>query len=501
MKISVSNHITENFETKELTSLEEVAKIATSGVNWSCGVFKDGYRNIANFVSADMIALDIDNDPSSDAKLSLFQAVEAFSKYDHVILTTKSHGKEKHGVVADRYRVIIPLEAPITDAETYYATWQKLKEEFPAIDTKCKDPSRFWAPSLKCAHTKKAGRGVTPVKPAPVEPPPSVAGSAITKGLLSQKTFKFLLHGAKAGGWNEALFKAAVDLHEQGYPKAEALAILALAARKQIGNKGSLDHADLKTVDSAYEREVKYPPRGVENAFNIKPLGDLMREKPTINWLVDGLFSVGGLSLIAGRPKSGKSTITRQLAIAIARGTPFLERPTIKGSVLYLALEEQDAMLYTQFKKVGAKESDDIKLHIGGVLSDGAFDQLYEYAMENKPSLIIVDTLMLLAQLKDSNSYDEVNPAMARFRKLARDTGAHVCCIHHQNKGADGGTSSILGSSAIHGAIDCAMIFSVVGQKRFITTSQRGGTPFYNREVLFSPSTETYVLAEEADGF
>jgi RecA-family ATPase len=187
--------------------------------------------------------------------------------------------------------------------------------------------------------------------------------------------------------------------------------------------------------------------------------------------------------------------------MAVARGSTFLDRQVKRGSVLYLALEEQDAMLYEQFVKSGVREDDDIKLHIGGVNGDNALDQLYEYAAETKPSLIIVDTLMLLAQLKDSNSYDEVNPAMAKFRKLARDTGTHVCCIHHQNKSADGGTGSILGSSAIHGALDCAMIFNVIGLKRYITTSQRGGVPFYNREVVFDTKTETYKLGEEANEF
>jgi Mrp family chromosome partitioning ATPase len=49
------------------------------------------------------------------------------------------------------------------------------------------------------------------------------------------------------------------------------------------------------------------------------------------NWLVDGLLPTGGLSVLVGKPKAGKSTLARALAVAVARGEPWLGRATFPG--------------------------------------------------------------------------------------------------------------------------------------------------------------------------
>jgi hypothetical protein len=49
-----------------------------------------------------------------------------------------------------------------------------------------------------------------------------------------------------------------------------------------------------------------------------------------------------GLAFVVGKPKSGKSTLVRQLILAVATGIQFLGFDTIQCSVLYLAIEECD---------------------------------------------------------------------------------------------------------------------------------------------------------------
>jgi len=114
--------------------------------------------------------------------------------------------------------------------------------------------------------------------------------------------------------------------------------------------------------------------------------------------------------------------------------------------------------------------------------------------------MMVIDTLMLLANVKDANNYNEMQDFLAKYRDLARQTGTHIVCVHHQNKAPQGvssayrGAGSILGSSAIHGAMDCAMIFNKERQKRFLTTSQRGGKPFINQELLYDSDTGRYKV-------
>ena len=41
-------------------------------------------------------------------------------------------------------------------------------------------------------------------------------------------------------------------------------------------------------------------------------------------WVVDGRLPVGGTSILGGRPKVGKTTLARSLALAVVRGEPWL---------------------------------------------------------------------------------------------------------------------------------------------------------------------------------
>ena len=60
--------------------------------------------------------------------------------------------------------------------------------------------------------------------------------------------------------------------------------------------------------------------------------------------IVDG-FLYGGIYLFVGAPKVGKSFFMAQLAYHVAMGIPLWDYPVRKGTVLYLALEDDYARL------------------------------------------------------------------------------------------------------------------------------------------------------------
>ena len=67
--------------------------------------------------------------------------------------------------------------------------------------------------------------------------------------------------------------------------------------------------------------------------------GELLaqRDDNDLDYAVEGLLPLTGTAVLAGRPKSGKSTLALNLALAVARGEPFLGRETRKGPALYCA--------------------------------------------------------------------------------------------------------------------------------------------------------------------
>jgi len=477
------------FKPIDVANIDELQEVITKQ-NYSPAIYKDNHRTNDNFIQAELIALDF------DSGLSIEVAKEVFKNYQHIIGTTRNHRKEKNGVVADRFRVILFLSEPISDSKTYRATLFDLLKKYPQADEACKDPARMFYP---CASIYSQGSGV---KVTPILPPPPVKFQRAeldsgVKGDLSRSTLGFLTFEVDSN-WNKKLFKAAKDFQEQGYSVIQATNFLNGAV---CGYKGRDENSDIKTIKSAYKDEPKHPPRIKNSAFDFKNMKQLLEEKPTIDWLVHGFLTVGGISVIAGQPKSGKSTIIRQLTTCVAQGREFLGRKVTQGRVLYLALEEQSSVIYEQFKKQGALETDPVTYHVGPLLRDGGWQEFKEYLMEERPALAVIDTLVLFADIKDQNNYSEVYQALTKYRTLARESSTHIVCIHHQNKSGNWGNNSVMGSSAFTGAVDAIMIFERVRSKRYLSSSQRGGLAFEKIEVCYDVETETYSLGAKFDEF
>ena len=72
------------------------------------------------------------------------------------------------------------------------------------------------------------------------------------------------------------------------------------------------------------------------------------------NWLHQDVLPSGGLSLLAGKPKTGKSTVARSLAFSVARGDSFLSKATMQGTIYYAAFEERPASVRDHFVAMGA---------------------------------------------------------------------------------------------------------------------------------------------------
>lgn len=220
-------------------------------------------------------------------------------------------------------------------------------------------------------------------------------------------------------------------------------------------------------------------------------LRDLLAEADeTISWLVEPHLPTSGLSLLAGKPKAGKSTLARGLALAVARGVSWLNCPTIQGTVFYLALEDKRAEVKRHFEAMGATEADDIRFFIAPSPQDG-LAKLRRAAEHERPALIIVDPLVRMVRVKDLNDYAQVSLAFEPLLALGRDTGAHVLAVHHLGKGEREGGDSILGSTAIFAAVDTALILKRSDKYRTLSSIQRYGEDLEEITLTMDPVSKT----------
>jgi DNA-binding transcriptional ArsR family regulator len=232
-------------------------------------------------------------------------------------------------------------------------------------------------------------------------------------------------------------------------------------------------------------------------AFALTPLGDLLNEpEEAVAWLVEGLLPSGGVSLLAAKPKVGKSTTARCLALCVARGMPFLGRTTVQGPVVYLALEEKRAEVAKHFRRLGATEADPIHIHVGAA-PEAALEALAAVIDEYYPALVIVDPLLRLVRVRDANDYAEVTRALEPVIELARLSGSHIMLIHHASKGERTGGDAILGSTALFGAVDTALLMkrNPIDGQRTIESIQRYGVDLPESVIVLDEETGRVTLA------
>src|SRR5260370_39699303 len=76
-------------------------------------------------------------------------------------------------------------------------------------------------------------------------------------------------------------------------------------------------------------------------------------QTPSGLWIVDSLLRTNRkrISLLCGSPHAGKSTLSRQLAVAVVHAEPFLVRTTLKSTDAYWQAEERESDARGDFLK------------------------------------------------------------------------------------------------------------------------------------------------------
>ena len=153
-----------------------------------------------------------------------------------------------------------------------------------------------------------------------------------------------------------------------------------------------------------------------ENAENINSFEEMQRElrkmldpsylKTMMTELYDTVFQsrpplIDGLLypstyLFVGAPKLGKSFMMAQLAYHISTGTPLWNYTVRKGTVLYLALEDDYRRLQERlYRMFGTDGAENLFFSVSaGQLGNGLDEQLTRFMQEHTDTkLIIIDTL------------------------------------------------------------------------------------------------------------
>ena len=173
--------------------------------------------------------------------------------------------------------------------------------------------------------------------------------------------------------------------------------------------------------------------------------------------LIDGLLYRGAY-LFIGSPKVGKSFMMAQLAYHVSTGTPLWDYPVKKGTVLYLALEDDYRRLQERmYRMFGTDSTENLYFSVSSKpLGNGLADQLSGFIREHPDTtLVIIDTLQKIREVdSDSYSYAKDYEIINQLKQFSDSWGICLLLVHHTRKQKSSDNFDMI--SGTNGLLGCA---------------------------------------------
>jgi hypothetical protein len=176
----------------------------------------------------------------------------------------------------------------------------------------------------------------------------------------------------------------------------------------------------------------------------------------TIDYAIPPYVIRGGITEFGSKIKGGKTTLVCAMCAAAVRGEPFLNYSTKPVRVAFVT-EEGRPSFRNLLHRVHAEDLDNLivftRREFQGWTWTGICDYLAAYCVANAIDVLVIDTLLRLAGVKDENDGAEADAAMQPLQAIA-DLHIGVIVNRHNRKSSGELGDAARGSSAYGGAVD-----------------------------------------------
>lgn len=212
----------------------------------------------------------------------------------------------------------------------------------------------------------------------------------------------------------------------------------------------------LKLADNAEEYRPQPDTSGI-TLFTAQEIAAATFNDP--EYIIDG-FLPTGITLLAGKPKVGKSWLALDFATGIAAGKSVCGIKCAQANTLYLSLEDtqrrlqrrlmqgsfivtQNCLMATQWRK----------------LDEGGLDDLKQTIIERNIKLVIIDTLQKIRPKGNSKLYESDYAAIGGLKTMLDALNVSAIIVHHTRKtGSDDPIEEVSGTTGLTGAVDTIMV-------------------------------------------
>ena len=286
------------------------------------------------------------------------------------------------------------------------------------------------------------------------------------------------LSGVPEGQRDETVFKLACKLRTAGVPREMAEALILEAAKNC--DPSFPERVALEKVArsySRYEPREHTAPRQAEIWPEFQSAEQILDEpdEPII-WRLRDCLPDEGSSVLVAPPKIGKTTFASNLALAIARGVPFLGRSTLQCPVAYAYLDGPPKEIKAEFKRLGLRRIDPVFIH-GGAAPQDCVDWIMALVDQHSVRFVVIDTFQKFFKIQNINDYSEVVNKSSPMLDAAGAKHVHVLFLHHAGKGDRSDLDSGIGSTAIRGQVQSFLHLKLLpgSTRRIFRTDQRYG--------------------------
>jgi hypothetical protein len=216
------------------------------------------------------------------------------------------------------------------------------------------------------------------------------------------------------------------------------------------------------------------------------------------------------VTLLASRPKLGKSWLILQITTAVANGTVTLatgDQP-IDGDAAYLALEDNMRRLQRRLRKYFGDKRETWPKRLTFFttwrrLDQGGIEDLREWCKSvKKPTLIAIDTLKKVRKPKGRNQsdYDADYEACEGLMELAKEfPGLSIIVAHHDRKmDADDVFDTVSGTLGLTGGVDTIAILKRSAKGTTLHVEGRDLVDAVEKAVSFDRETCRWQILGEA---
>jgi len=195
--------------------------------------------------------------------------------------------------------------------------------------------------------------------------------------------------------------------------------------------------------------------------FPVVRVAHIRAERTEPAWLITSLWGEQAVGFIGGTPKSCKTWLALELAVAVASGRPCLGRFEVRdpGHVLLYTAEDDAVDVRCRVAAIARARKIELERLAVGLITepslhlDRSRDQhrLDATLAKLKPRLLVLDPLVRLHR-GDENSAADTSTLLAFLRGLQREHGVAIAVVHHVRKAPTTGQpgQALRGSGDLH---------------------------------------------------